>query len=531
MSLCITRRQILLYCSNEALQGRSRPTPGRDVLQGLLETMYAASLKTEEGEGIAFHIAFLDPSSPDPDPPPRVRSNRWKPVELGQRVPFSVEQLTKLAKASDPRTSSFATYFDADGLFVWGLIDQGNRYYEYLNYDSESTQAFRPGSFQASIEGPAHVTAWMDFEKVAELRGTQLAGTALEALDRGPLRDALDPGLEVLVAATFERQEQHGEAVGGIAKENKDNDGVDGDNNDEEEASSSKDNSSDEDDDATNEANCEPDGSSDGAEEDAGVPLPRYIANSHLEALKRILIRAQNYGHGGAVLMTIDPPGEDLAVKYSVDYPRLRDALINFGAHRLDFMDFSDEIHELLDDEHDEMPIGLYLDEAIAEDELNDARSEIEGVVWFISLLSRVDGLVLMTPDLRVIGFGVEIMVRDEPHRVVRANDAEMSSVSEVDPTHYGTRHRSMMRYCSRHPGSVGFVVSQDGVVRGITRVGDATVMWDNLKIQQYRVGNDPDRSQTEVDRRAAQDRRLIVEPTGGFAGDGLEEPADKMGN
>jgi hypothetical protein len=41
-----------------------------------------------------------------------------------------------------------------------------------------------------------------------------------------------------------------------------------------------------------------------------------------------------------------------------------------------------------------------------------------------------------------------------------------------------------MMRYCYKHPGSVGFVVSQDGDVRALTRVGEAVIMWDNIRLQ-----------------------------------------------
>ena len=48
----------------------------------------------------------------------------------------------------------------------------------------------------------------------------------------------------------------------------------------------------------------------------------------------------------------------------------------------------------------------------------------------------------------------------------------------------FGTRHRSMMRYCSKHEGSIGFVISQDGDVRIITKVNDKLVVWENVMIQ-----------------------------------------------
>ncbi|MDJ0365921.1 hypothetical protein QMK33_12225 [Hymenobacter sp. H14-R3] len=43
-----------------------------------------------------------------------------------------------------------------------------------------------------------------------------------------------------------------------------------------------------------------------------------------------------------------------------------------------------------------------------------------------------------------------------------------------------------MFAYCWNHAGSLGFVVSQDGDIRAITRVGDKLIMWENIKVQQF---------------------------------------------
>ena len=41
------------------------------------------------------------------------------------------------------------------------------------------------------------------------------------------------------------------------------------------------------------------------------------------------------------------------------------------------------------------------------------------------------------------------------------------------------------MRYCSHNPGSVGFVISQDGAVRAMTQVCGRVVMWENLRLRR----------------------------------------------
>ena len=162
----------------------------------------------------------------------------------------------------------------------------------------------------------------------------------------------------------------------------------------------------------------------------------------------------------------------------------------------------SDEIYEYLQNE-DNIPIDLYLDENVSETELNSIRSEIDGALWFISLLSRVDGLVLMNKNLVVRGFGVEIKSSTPPDRVYLCSTRipNNSSLKEVNYNHFGTRHRSMMRYCWNYSGTVGFVVSQDGDVRAITKYGNKLVIWDNIKLQAY----------TFVKRRLPHRRKLRI--------------------
>jgi len=69
-----------------------------------------------------------------------------------------------------------------------------------------------------------------------------------------------------------------------------------------------------------------------------------------------------------------------------------------------------------LDDEH--IPVDFYLAENTDETDLKHIRSEIDGVLWFISLLSRVDGLILMNKHLIVRGFGVEIKSAKPPEKI-----------------------------------------------------------------------------------------------------------------
>lgn len=413
------------------LKRRKAHCPKLEVLEQLFGCMYFASLRTEESASIRVHIVYLDPRNPDPEPPMRILNDRWSFVRLARPIRMNASNLAKIAMASHPRSSAFAVYPDGhDRLTIWGLIDQGNRYHDFVNYESQ-TGPDRPGLFQASIAGIGHLVTSLGYEKIAELRINRLVRGEKDVLRVGPVSERLKPGILNYLNA-IETQ------------------------------------------------------------------LPRHLANSFpdwreglknvwIASLCRLLLRIQNYRHGGALLITPDSSFLGLNRKHGLTYTRLRTSLIAEAALAITAEYASGTIfEEYLDQDADEIPVDLYFDETMAESDHEHSRDELEGTIWFISLLSRVDGLVLMNPDLDVRAFGVEITCNAEPPFVFMAGDsgATKARLRKVSYDRYGTRHRSMMRYCYKIPGSVGFVISQDGDVRAVTRVHSRLVIWENIKLR-----------------------------------------------
>jgi hypothetical protein len=414
----------------KALEANKSVVPSLATLERLFETMFAASVHTEEGEPIAFHIAYMNPADPDPEAPPRIRRDRWLVWPLDTPLPFDIPSLVKLSKASDPRSSSLAVYRIEGKLRIWGLIDQGTHYFDYMNYDSESAQAARPGLFQASIEGVAHVVAWLDYYKIAELRGTALVGASIDALSDGVLFERLIPSLDALLTST--EDEMHAPI------------------------------------------------------EDPGVVMGR-VYETLMGALRRILLRARSYRHGGALLIMPAAETQALNIKYEFRYSRLCDAMKHKVAQELEERHATREIMSEVDSGVESISAGLYLAESVATDELADIAREVNSAVWFISLLTRIDGLVLLDTDMCVRGFGVEITASEPPQAVYKARSPNAKQLSEIDYNHYGTRHRSMMRLCAAIDGSVGFVISQDGAIRAMTSWEGGVVMWDDLMVQRLK--------------------------------------------
>jgi sensor domain DACNV-containing protein len=410
---------------------RSLPNPGQAILIELFEAMFFTSLKTEESEPVLFHIVYLDPEKPDPNPPERLVHDRWSCVRLEPPVALNGSNFVKIAAASDPRTSSFAVYHDdQQRLTVWGLVDQGNTYHDYVNFDSDSGPE-RPGLFQASIVGIGHVVAYIGYEKVAELKLNAIIRSAVDVLQIGKVRDVLDAGIQAYLRSL---------------------------------------------------TTAWPDEFPD----DHDYWQSRATV-TWLSSIRRLVLRAQGIRHGGAFLITPDKTYTGLSIKHKVQYVRLRSALQRHAlaaeqqvtANGIIFDDY-------LEKDVDDMPIWLHLDDVVSRDDLDEIRNELHGAIWFVSLLTRVDGLVLLNPELEVQGFGVEITTPEEPSELFVASDAwaTESSLRRVDYLLYGTRHRSMMRYCAKVPGSLGLVISQDGDVRVMTNVEGRLILWENIRLQ-----------------------------------------------
>jgi hypothetical protein len=335
--------------------------------------------------------------------------------------------LIKLSRAADPWSSSLAVFYKQDGIFfIWGLVDQTVHFNTMLVRETTSGYA-PPGLFQVVATGTADLTVYREYRFVGRLAQDTLVTSQNDVFELGPIRERLFDGIERYWDAVLRR-------IRALQP-------VDGDD-------------------------------------------VAYLGDRWVGTLCRLLISIQRYRHGGALLIGTSRSGLD--VKYAIDYGRLSAALTNLGVATIVRARTADHISDVyLDKDKNSLPVDLYLDEAMAQDDADDLEQEITGCVRFISSLSCVDGAILATPELRIRGFGVEILTKKDAEAVYLSlkPNVHPKSVRAVDPNHYGMRHRSMMRYCFWHPRSLGFVVSQDGEIRAMTRVEDRLVMWENLQV------------------------------------------------
>jgi len=108
-------------------------------------------------------------------------------------------------------------------------------------------------------------------------------------------------------------------------------------------------------------------------------------------------------------------------------------------------------------------------------------------VSQLISGLSQVDGAVVLSDTLDIVGFGAEISGHlPSVQRVAHALDLAGTSRQWVRADRVGTRHRAAYRLCQALPEALVLVVSQDGGLRLIRWHRDAVTYWAQIARSQW---------------------------------------------
>lgn len=404
----------------------SAKIPNEKILNNLFENLFYASLKTEESDSIRVTVTLIDYENPDPKPPKRLVKHRWSFIRFSDSIPFDVKNIVKLSKAADPWSSSLAVDFDNKGeLFIWGLIDQSIHYQNYLHYESEFGPE-QPGLFQTSITTTGTLLVILDYDLIATLKQNILISNYVDVFKYGKVSDIIKSHSQILT-----------EQIDLFLKK---------------------------------------------YPEEENEIWQGEVNNLWTQTLSRILIRIQNYSHGGSFIIT-NENSNDFDIKHNIQYDRIYNTLKNFLQFSIEYNSYSNLIFDI--DDEEQIPIELYLDESISNSNKQETSNELKGAIRFVASLTCIDGLVVLNNKLRVMGFGAVVKKINLPKEIYISKTARINPVKleAINPNHFGTRHRAMLSYCWKYEGSLGFVVSQDGDIRAITKIGDKLIMWENIRV------------------------------------------------
>jgi hypothetical protein len=395
--------------------------PAASTLADVLSICYQATMLREEGRPVTFRLSLSEPDAYAPTAGPPAGLHR---LVFSRPLPLDQHELRRLAPAVVFSRSLIGAAAGDGEPRIWGVIHSGPQWLQSVRGGRETEQTIPPVLIVAAT-GPGRLLVTAGAVTLAELRNGTLSGRAVDVFQAHWLNERLSDVGRVTRATHMRDRQKAGE-------------------------------------------------SSTVVQSTFGGVLAGHV-------LRRIVATIRASQHGGTLIVVPSErvselllDGRYMRVKYGFTAEEPRRRILTLMRHIM---------NELAKDEaaaSTEMGWTAY--EASLSHQLSQMDEALFEVAHFVADLTRVDGTVLMTDCLEVLGFGVEIAGElPEVLRVARAHDLEGAEWEWVRTDRVGTRHRSAYRLCQAVHDALALVVSQDGNLRFIRWHGDGVAYWEQL--------------------------------------------------
>ena len=411
---------------------KSPPLPTHTVLENYLDVAYHASFQKEEGRRSGFRIILY--SAQDHDKVTRSRQPMLLPfrlMPLDFTRPYTVAEINRLAPAAEMKrllicAKPVTKKKNETNLHIWALLDVGENWWKFLHH--ETSGGHPPPNFltiTSLCSGEISISAggWV----LITLRNGQIIRPTSDALWQGAVSKFLNDA----------KQRMYNTVVNELGTRKYDPEGSDND----------------------------------------------YPQRYYTFFLERILFYTRQKEHGGTILIvpnyftkTDTRLTDRIGIKYPCSYNYVWDTLVKALVNEVYYF----RRHFQLWDGKIKLTIKRFQDVTILDDKRDDLEEALGDAAQAIASLTSVDGAVVMTDQFNVLGFGAEVIAVSPS--LVNVRVIEGSKKDRLIPiTSFGTRHRSAFRFCSSLEDSVAFVVSQDGGVKAIKRIGSDVVLWPDI--------------------------------------------------
>jgi len=401
--------------------------PDQAVVERLLSVCYQASLLHEEGRPVTFRVALAGPEAVTAAGGPPAGLHR---LVLNPSRPFEEHELSRLAPAAVFQRSLVGVRVEPDGeLRVWGVIHSGQRWLQAVRGGRRIGQSV-PSVLMVAVTGPGRVLVSKGTRTLAGLAGGTLASVATDVFAA--------PWLASFFGTRHAAQPAQQSTA--------------------------------------------PRGSVDRA---FGPKLAEHV-------LRRIVATVRGARHGGTLVLlpaetavALCADGHFLTLKYPFrdEEPRRRIQSLT--------VDIMNQLAGLQLGPPSEAgtQVGWTEYETSADSRLAALDEGLFEVAHLVATLANVDGAVVMTDQLEVLGFGAEISgALPEVDSVDRSVDLEGTRWISERTDRVGTRHRSSYRLCQRLRDALVIVVSQDGGVRFVRWQNGRVIYFDQIATGPWEV-------------------------------------------
>jgi hypothetical protein len=395
--------------------------PQEHYLRQLFDIAYHASLMRDEDRQVTFRLIFGDPGllPPDEGPP-----SGLMPLNLDRPRPFNEQEIRRLSMAAMFFRSMIGVCPSSHHeLQIWGMVVSGTRWLSSIA-GGRYHGALEPDSLVIHSLGPGRLTIHLGRSRVATLAGGRIESKAFDLFESKWLQNIFAEVRNSFLNDAF------------------------------------------------------------GGDIDAKyVPVDvDFVRMMTYNIILRALAVVRNGRHGGT-LVIIDPddeailrdPAAAVRFKYLIGYCPARRRY----AHML-----TQAILRLSDlaGDHSRPSAGWSEYQTLMDTELSDLDEALFDFAHFLADLMAVDGALVVTQALELVGFGAELRYEAPNLRSVRqALDLEGEIWANEPLENVGTRHRAVYRFCKGYPNCLAIVVSQDGSVQFVRNHHGAVTYWNQL--------------------------------------------------
>lgn len=398
--------------------------PSKEVLLQMLEVAFFASMEREEARHLSMCIAYVR----DPAELSYAKHEDYHWMRLVPERDFSVSEIRRLASAFDPNVTMIciSKSKSTSRSIISGILTR--RWNLDLTSALLSTGFGPPRLFQVAARRPGDIEIKIGYGQTMQVRKGKIYIRDKNALYDGPIGKQLEAVEEELNAAALKKM-------------------------------------------VPPRAN------------DSGSAITSYITFYRF-FLRRIFNAIEGAKHGGSLVIVPEAFSfedellrSNIKLKYALNYSGIWETLVHWS------MLLHMGLRPKLDND-----AGI---DVLPEQIRNNHRGEYQAKVnakliadaEFIAGLSSVDGAVVLTDRFRILGFGGEIITGADAMKPVYGvtPDCSKDEDKKIDVESTGTRHRSMYRFCAEVGESIGFVISQDGGVKAVKKVGDEVLVFQDV--------------------------------------------------